>query len=146
MWHSLYNYAHIWVLKKGANLWDLCVKTHKKVCAQHWLFMGLDVESFIGMTRKLWKKFETQTLYYGYVWISKKVCSYGNIQFCKGTTSPSCYFWPQDMIPSCGLHTSIDKRNLPSGMTLAKKPAEFRGKRSKMPNSYWETTFNNILH
>jgi len=71
--------------------------------------MGLDVESFIGMTRKLWKKFETQTLYYGYVWISKKVCSYGNIQFCKGTTSPSCYFWPQDMIPSCGLHRSIDK-------------------------------------
>ena len=60
------------------------------------------------------------------------VRSYGNIQFCKGTTSPSCYFWPQDMIPSCGLHTSIDKRNLPSGMTLEEKPAkfltEFRGK------------------
>ena len=32
------------------------------------------------------------------------------------------------MIPSCGLHTSIDKRNFPSGMTLAKKPAEFREK------------------
>ena len=72
MWHSLYNYAHIWVLKKGANLWDLCVKTHKKCVLNIDSSCGLDVESFIGMTRKLWKKFETQTLYYGYVWISKK--------------------------------------------------------------------------
>jgi len=35
------------------------------------------------------------------------VRSYGNIKFYKGTTSPSCYLWPQDMIPSCGLHRSI---------------------------------------
>jgi len=47
--------------EKGAKLWNLCVKPHTKYVLNIDSSWGLDAASFIGMTWKLWKKFETQT-------------------------------------------------------------------------------------